>query len=397
MYFVHPQIQLNIRNISAMLFWFCKKPNTKKIQKKLTHYFPDKKIIFTDMGRTSFQIIIEKLNLQNTTMLIPAFVCDVFFPILKKYNISPIFIDANIKTFNLDIKKLEEKIRENSHSQNPNKLKSILVSHIYGLPNNMEEISQIAKKYNLKIIEDCAHCFGAKQNNKYLGNFGDASFFSLYKSFPCFRGGMLVCPKDWDINNLKKTNFTLRDFISFLNCFAIFAYMFKKIGGSIAPKLVKTNIRKEKSSNLCGINNVSLNIFAYFLNNYEKTLKNRISLALFYQQKLKNLNSKEQGGRGRTSSALFKLQKNKDNVFCFMSVLVCKNRDKLAKKLKKHKIFCTRIWHSPIVLNPEIQKRYNLNENDFPNTKIISQKIINLPFQNHHTKKDIQKIIKKLK
>ncbi|MEA3296049.1 MAG: DegT/DnrJ/EryC1/StrS family aminotransferase [Patescibacteria group bacterium] len=383
MYFTHPQIQLNIKNITSALFWFCLKPNTKKIQKKLTCYFPNKKIIFTDMGRTSFQIIIEKMNLKNTTMLIPAYVCDVFFPILKKYNISPIFIDANIKTFNLDIKKLEEKIRENTRAQNPKKLKSILVSHIYGLPNNMKEISRIAQKHNLKIIEDCAHCFGARQNNKYLGNFGDASFFSLYKSFPCFRGGMLVCPKNWNINNLKKTNFTARDFISFLNCFPIFAYLFKKIIGSIAPSIVKKNIRKEKSSDLRGINNVSLNIFSHFLNNYEKTLKNRVAMALFFQQKLKKLNL--------TNFCV--IQEKKDNVFCFISVLIFKNRDKFSEKLKKDNVFSTRIWHSPIVCNMEVEKKYNLNKNDFPNTKIISQKIINLPFQNFYTKKDIEKII----
>ncbi len=374
MYFVHPQIKLNRKIFQKIPAWFWKKPDIKGLENKLGFYFPDKKIVFTDMGRTAFQIIIEKLNLRNSTMLIPAYVCDTFYVILKKYNISPIFIDTDLKTFNLNIKEIEEKISPAT--------KSILVSHIYGLPNDMEKILSIAKKYNLKIIEDCAHTFGGKQNEAYLGNFGNAALFSLYKSFPCFRGGILVCPKNWDIT-LSKTSFSFRDIISFLNCFPFCAYFFKKFGKQVAPKIIK----KEKSSELCQINNVSLNIFSYFLNTHKQETQKRIELALFFQQELKNLG--------------FEIQENENNVFCYVSVLVPKNlkkhRDVLIKNLRKYKIFCTRIWHTPIILNPKAQKEYNINLQEFPNTIEVSQRIINFPLQNYFQKKDIQKIIQGLK
>lgn len=278
-------------------------------------------------------------------MLVPAYVCDIFYPIFKKYNISPIFIDTDLKTFNLNPEEIERKITPQA--------KSILVSHIYGLPNDMEKILFIAKKYNLKVIEDCAHTFGAAQNRTYLGNLGDAALFSLYKVFPCFRGGILVCPKDWDIT-LSKTSFSFRDIISFLNCFSFWAYWFKKFGSPVAPKIV----RKEKSSQLCQINNVSLNIFSYFLDTYKQESQKRIELALFFQQELKNLG--------------FETQESKNNIFCFVSALIPKNlqerRDILIKKLRKYKIFTTRIWHTPIVINPTVKKEYNINLQEFPNT-----------------------------
>jgi len=62
MYFVHPQIKLNGKNFLKIFSCFFRKPDLKN---KLSFYFPKKQIVFTDMGRTAFKIIIEKLNLEN--------------------------------------------------------------------------------------------------------------------------------------------------------------------------------------------------------------------------------------------------------------------------------------------------------------------------------------------
>ena len=332
--------------------------------------FPNKKIIFTDMGRTAFQIIIEKMNLRNSSMLMPAYICDIFFPILKKYNISPILLDIELETFNLDILEIEKKITPD--------VKSILVPHIYGLPNDILKIKSLAKKHNLKIIEDCAHAFGAKHQGIYTGNFGDAALFSFYKIFPCFRGGMLVCPKNWEIN-LEKTKFSFRDFISLLNCFPSWAYLFKKFGNEIAPKMV----RKEKYTNPARINKISLNLASYFSQNYKQNSEKRIKLALIFQKELKKMG--------------FSVQNSENNIFCYVSALIPKNleneRDILVKKLNKDNIFCARMWHTPLALNSAVQKEYNLDIQDFPNTAETSRRIINFPLQNFYTGKDIEKMI----
>lgn len=379
MYFIHPQIKLKKGNLKPIFNCFLKKPNLKSLENKFAFYFPNKKIIFTDMGRSGFQIIIEKLNLRNTQMLVPAYICDIFFPIFKKYNIQPIFLDIDLQTFNIKIEEIEQKL-------NPS-VKSILIPHIYGLANDMEKILLIAQKHNLKIIEDCAHSFGAEYNNKYLGNFGDAALFSLYKSFPICRGGIAVLPPHLKFkrDSLPKTKFNSRDFISFLNCFSFFAFLFKTFGGSnTGGSVAKKMIKKEKSFQPCQINKISLNLFNYFLKNHQKNLKKRIELAIFFQQELKKLG--------------FEIQNSENNSFCYLSVLCPKNldRDILVKKMRKYKIFCTRIWHFPIILNPKVQKQYNFNLNQFPNTIEASKRIINFPLQNHFEKKDIEKIIKKI-
>jgi len=359
MYFVHPQIKFNIKNLKRTFSSFFGFSNKKQLE-KIQLMFPNKQIVFTDMGRSAFKIIVEKLNLQNSTMIIPAYICDIFYPLLQQYNIKPVFVDVDIETFNINI----EKIKENITPQ----VKSILVPHIYGLVNNIEKIKEINK--DLIIIEDASHAFGAKglENSNYM-------FFSLYKHFPCIRGGLLVCPKEWKID-LPKTYFSFRDFLSFLNLFPFFSFFFKKFGEEIAPKIIKG----EKTSKPAGINSVSLKLFSYFSENHKQLLNKRINNAFYFQEKLKELG--------------FSVQKSENNTFCYLSILFPKNidRNKLVKKLHNKKIFCTRIWHTPIVLNPDVEADYNLYLGNYLNTIDIANRIINFPLQNYYSKKDVDKM-----
>ena len=222
MYFVHPQIKLK-SFIKAKLS-LVKSVDLEGLTQKLVAYFPAKQLIFTDMGRTAFRLIIEKLNLQNTAMLLPAYICDIFYPILKEYNIKPIFLDINLKTFHIGTDEIQKKITPNS--------RAILVCHTYGLPFDVDALrSDLRGRSDLVIIEDCAHSF-----LDGTGNSGDVSFFSLYKQFPALRGGMLACPNDWQIK-LPKTYFNFRDFISFLNYLWPFALFFKNFGLESAPRM----------------------------------------------------------------------------------------------------------------------------------------------------------------
>lgn len=364
MFFVHPQIKLNKRIFSDLL----KSVDLNYLKNKLSFYFPDKQFIFTDMGRSAFKIIIENLSLQNSKVIIPSYICDIFYPIFKKYNIEPIFIDIDIDTFNINTDKALNAVNAN--------VKAILVPHTYGLPVEIEKFK------DLTIIEDCAHSFGAKHKNRFVGSFGDASFFSLYKQFPSLRGGMLVCPKDWNIK-INETNFSFRDFISFLNSLTLFAFLFKSFGSSVAPKF----LRKEKNLEPAGINKISLGLFSQHLEDFENSLEKRKKTALFFQQELKALG--------------FKVQNPEENVFCYVSGLIPKHlgekRDKFVAELRKEKVFCTRIWHTPIILNEEVQKEYNIDLNEFPNTIEVSERIVNFPLQNHYNEKDIIYMIDKIK
>ena len=98
----------------------------------------------------------------------------------------PIPIDIEKETWQMDVNKIEEKIN--------NKTKAIMVVHLFGHPVDMDKVVEISKKYNLKIIEDCAEAHGVEYKGKKVGSIGDIGAFSFYanKTFTCGEGGMIV-------------------------------------------------------------------------------------------------------------------------------------------------------------------------------------------------------------
>ena len=84
----------------------------------------------------------------------------------------PVPIEPDINTFNMDANLIEREINENT--------KAIIVVHLYGLPAEMDQVIKIAKKYNLKVIEDAAQAHGATYKNKMIGSIGDINAFSFY-------------------------------------------------------------------------------------------------------------------------------------------------------------------------------------------------------------------------
>lgn len=85
---------------------------------------------------------------------------------------TPVFVEPDINTFNMDPNRIEDAITENT--------KAIVPVHLYGQPCDMDSILRIAKKYSLKIVEDCAQAHGATYKGQIVGSFGDAAGFSFY-------------------------------------------------------------------------------------------------------------------------------------------------------------------------------------------------------------------------
>ncbi len=85
---------------------------------------------------------------------------------------TPVFVEPDIRTYNIDPDKIEEKITRNT--------KAIMPVHLYGQPCDMDPIMAIARKYGLKVLEDCAQAHGATYKGQIIGSFGDAAGFSFY-------------------------------------------------------------------------------------------------------------------------------------------------------------------------------------------------------------------------
>ncbi len=92
-------------------------------------------------------------------------------PILQ-FGAVPVFVDVDIPTYNIDVSKLEAAISE--------KTKAIMLAHTLGNPYNLAEVTRIAKKHNLWLIEDCCDALGSTYNGKLVGTFGDIGTLSFY-------------------------------------------------------------------------------------------------------------------------------------------------------------------------------------------------------------------------
>ena len=98
----------------------------------------------------------------------------------------PVPIDIEKETWQMDVTKIEEKINK--------KTKAIMVVHLFGHTVDMDSVLKISKKYNLKIIEDCAEAHGVEYKGKKVGSIGDIGAFSFFanKTITCGEGGMVV-------------------------------------------------------------------------------------------------------------------------------------------------------------------------------------------------------------
>jgi dTDP-4-amino-4,6-dideoxygalactose transaminase len=110
---------------------------------------------------------------------------------------TPIFVDIDPETYNIDPEKIEEVLR-NAHDARRTTIKAIIPVHIYGQCADMDPIMETAKKYQLKVIEDCAQAIGAVYKGKKAGSFGDAGAFSFFpsKNLGAFGDGGMVVSND---------------------------------------------------------------------------------------------------------------------------------------------------------------------------------------------------------
>ena len=158
-----------------------------EFEKKFAKYINRKYAIAVSSGTAALQLAVESLNLKKgEEIILPAFtIISCILPIIRM-GIKPILVDSDLRTWNMNVDEIEPKISK--------KTKAIMVPHIYGLPVEMYKIIRIAKKHNLKIIEDSAEVLGLTYNKKKCGSFGDVSIFSFYanKHITTGEGGMVV-------------------------------------------------------------------------------------------------------------------------------------------------------------------------------------------------------------
>lgn len=138
-------------------------------------------------GTATLHLALKVLNIQEgDEVIVPAFSYVATANVVELVGAKPIFVDIDLRTFNIDVTKIEEVITT--------KTKAIIPVHEFGLACDIESIMTIAKNHHLFVIEDAACALGSFYKNKHVGSFGDFGSFSLHprKAISSGEGGVLV-------------------------------------------------------------------------------------------------------------------------------------------------------------------------------------------------------------
>lgn len=181
-----------------------KKNGIERLESEFKEFIGVKYAFSFNSGRSALYAILKSLDLparnatqgvaggeKGSNVLLQAFTCNAAVNPILWQDLSPIYIDCDENSFNIDINDLTLKLASLSQDKRP---KVLMVQHTFGLPVNMDEILAIVRQNNLILIEDCAHALGAEYKNQKVGSFGKASFFSFSrdKIISSVYGGMVV-------------------------------------------------------------------------------------------------------------------------------------------------------------------------------------------------------------
>ncbi|MFC5283216.1 DegT/DnrJ/EryC1/StrS family aminotransferase [Pedobacter alpinus] len=157
-------------------------PLVNELELNLKEYLDVPHLLYLSNGTIALQIAIKALALKGEIITTPFSYVATTSSIVWE-GCKPVFADIDEKTLNIDPLKIEAAITPNTSA--------ILATHVYGNPCDIDAIDKIAKKHNLKVIYDAAHCFGTKYKGKSVFNYGDISTTSFHatKLFHTTEGG----------------------------------------------------------------------------------------------------------------------------------------------------------------------------------------------------------------
>jgi len=319
----------------------------EEFENNFAKYLKTKHAIGVGNGTDALEVALWALDLsKESEVIVPANTFIATSEAVSRNNLKVRFVDCN-KYYQINTKSIEEHINENTSA--------IIAVHLYGHPANMKKILEIAKKYNLKVIEDSAQAHGAMIDNQKVGTFGDIAAFSFYpgKNLGAYGdAGAIVTNNDKLAEKIKK----------YIN----------------HGRSEKYNHEFEgRNTRLDGIQAAILNIKLKHLN---KWLEKRNKIAKKYLNEIKN--------------PKIKLPQVIEDIYHAWHLFVIKteNRDEFIKYMQKKGIQ-TGI-HYPIAL-PKLKAYEYLNQ-DCKNFKACKEDkyLVSIPIGEHLEDKKIDYIIK---
>jgi dTDP-4-amino-4,6-dideoxygalactose transaminase len=171
--------------------WITMGPKTIEFENKFNEYLGSRNAVSMNSCTACLHLALRAIGLkEGDEVIVPTVTFTATAEVVTYFNATPVLVDVEEDTFNIDLKLIEGKITQ--------KTKAIMPVHFAGQICDMDEICDIARKYDLSVIEDAAHTMPAMYKNRRIGTIGDISCFSFYatKSLTTGEGGMATTEND---------------------------------------------------------------------------------------------------------------------------------------------------------------------------------------------------------
>lgn len=352
--------------------------SVKKIENTLAKYSDNKYGIGVANGSDAIFIALKALGISpGDGVISPPFTFFATAGSIVRAGATPIFVDIDSQTYNIDPIKLQEFIDTNCHfnskinqlidRQTGKSIKAIIPVHLYGQMCKMNEIIKIAHKYNLKIVEDCAQSIGSEYKGKKSGSLGDLGTFSFFptKNLATYGdGGMIVTSSEE---------------------YAEYCKIFRSHGSK--PKYYHRFIGI--NSRLDEIHAAILLIKFKYL---DKWLEDRFQAACRYQklfEKYKLLDKIRLPVKD-----IHSIKYHKEHTF-HQYVIFVEDRDKLQKYLKENEIG-TNIYYPLCLHLQDCFKYLGYKKGDFPIAEEASKHVLAIPMYPELTEEKQEYVVSKI-
>lgn len=339
--------------------WLSIGPKIEEFEQKFIEYFGVKHAIGVNSGTSGLHLLVKSLGIgKEHEVITTPFSFVASSNCLLFENATPVFVDIDPKTLNIDIQKIEEKITKRT--------KAILPVDVFGHPLNMAKIKKLADKYNLKVIEDSCEAIGSEYNGIKAGTLADGAVFAFYpnKQITTGEGGMIVTNDD-----------EVADF-----CRSYRSQGRAVTGFWLHHERIGYNYRLSEIHAALGI---------VQMERLDEILDKRQTVAQMYNEKLKDVKGVTipyiHPDVTRMSWFVYVIQVDKEV-----------DRNKVMDYLKENGIGC-RPYFTPIHVQPYMKELFGLKAEDFPITADIGRRSIALPFYNKLTEKEVNYVAEKLK
>jgi dTDP-4-amino-4,6-dideoxygalactose transaminase len=326
-------------------------PEVSELEERLADYVGVKHAITCANGTDALTLCMMTLGIKaGDAVFCPTFTFFATAEVIAFANATPVFVDSDATTFNICPIDLEKRIQK-IISEGDLTPKAIIAVDLFGLPANYPEIDKIAKKYNLKLIEDAAQGFGGEINGKRAGSFGDIATTSFFPAKPlgCYGDGGAVFTNNDDYAELIKS--------------------FRVHGKGIDKY---DNVRVGMNSRL---DTIQAAILLEKLSIFPTELKNKNNTSILYGKLLSNNFNTPKVPNSYTSSwSQYTLKSNNRNKF--IEILLESNIPSM--------IYYATNMHQQIAF-----QTLAVNENTFPIAESISNTVFSLPMHAYLSKEDV--------